>query len=195
MNTLIRECILEDKVRIQIVQGDITEESVDAIVNAANAQLRHGGGVAGAILRRAGPRIQEESDAWIREKGPVTYAEPAFTSGGNLPYKYIIHAVGPVWDEGDEDNKLAMAITGTLRLADRLGVSSIALPAISTGIFRYPRERAARVILQSIKEYFSSKHDSGIKMVRVTLFDRDTVNHFLDAFDELFRQGHLPSIT
>jgi O-acetyl-ADP-ribose deacetylase (regulator of RNase III) len=92
-----------------------------------------------------------------------------------------------VWGEGDEDNKLAMAITSTLQLADRLGLSSLALPAISTGIFRYPKERAARVILRSIKEYFLKEHDSGIKTVRLTLFDWDTVEHFLDACDELLQ--------
>ncbi len=185
MNILIRECILEGRVKLQIVQGDITEESVDAIVNAANAHLRHGGGLAGAILRRAGPRIQEESDAWIREKGPVTHAEPAFTSGGNLSCKYIIHAVGPVWGEGAEDNKLALAITGTLRLADHLGLSSIALPAISTGIFRFPKERAARVILRAVREYFSIKPDSGIELVRLTLYDQETVECFSESLDEL----------
>lgn len=185
MNTVIRECLLEGRVKLQIVQGDITEEHVEAIVNAANAQLRHSGGVAGAILRRAGQRVQVESDAWIKEKGPVTHAEPAFTSGGNLPCKYIIHAVGPVWGEGDEDTKLELAITGVLRLADRLGISSLALPAISTGIFRFPKDRAAKVILNAIRRYFSSKTDSGIKLVRLTLFERETVKHFLRILDEL----------
>lgn len=185
MNAVIREHILEGRVKLQIVRGDITEEEVDAIVNAANAQLRHGGGVAGAILRRAGFRVQVESDAWIKEKGPVTHSEPAFTSGGNLACKYIIHAVGPVWGEGDEDTKLERAVTGTLKLADRLGVSSIAFPAISTGIFRFPKDRAAKVILEAIRGYLSSRPDSAIKLVRLTLFEQDTVEQFLTALEEL----------
>lgn len=186
MNKLIREYLLPDGTQLQIVQGDITAEEVDAIVNAANAQLRHGGGIAGAIVRRGGPRIQAESDAWVKEKGPVTHAEPAYTTGGRLPCKYVIHTVGPVWGEGDEDTKLARAICGSLRLADRLGISSIAFPAISTGIFGFPKDQAARVILKSISDYFSQNSESGIKLVRLTLFDQDTLDHFLDAFADLF---------
>ena len=83
--------------RLEIVQGDITGETVDAIVNAANSHLQHGAGVAGAILRRGGYQIQQESLEWVRQHGPVTHAEPAYTSAGKLPCRYVIHAVGPVW--------------------------------------------------------------------------------------------------
>src|SRR6185503_18264920 len=91
---------------IQIVQGDITIEEVDAIVNAANEYLQHGGGVARTISRQGGPTIQKESEAWIQEHGRVSHTQPAWTSGGRLPAKYVIHAVGPIWGDGDEDNKL-----------------------------------------------------------------------------------------
>ena len=101
MNSVLVEKKFTAGLFLQIVQGDITVEEVDAIVNAANEQLAHGGGVAWAISKKGGPKIQEESDAWIRKHGPVSHAHPAWTSGGHLPAKYVIHAVGPVWGDGD----------------------------------------------------------------------------------------------
>src|SRR5688500_1929772 len=142
MNTIIVEKKLSSDQIIQLVQGDITMEEVDAIVNAANEHLQHGGGVARTISKKGGPTIQQESDAWVREHGRVSHARPAWTSGGHLPAKYVIHAVGPVWGDGKEDNKLEAAVTGSLRLADELKCSSIALPAISTGIFGFPKALA-----------------------------------------------------
>jgi len=106
MNTLLVEHNLPAGQIIQIVQGDITTEEVDAIVNAANEHLQHGGGVAWAISKKGGPAIQKESDAWIRHHGSVPHARPAWTACGLLPAKYVIHAVGPVWGDADEDNKL-----------------------------------------------------------------------------------------
>jgi O-acetyl-ADP-ribose deacetylase (regulator of RNase III) len=170
---------------LQIVQGDLTKESVDAIVNAANNMLQHGGGVAGAIVRGGGEQIQTESDAWVRQHGRVSHAEPAYTNAGRLPCRYVIHAVGPVWGEGDEDEKLAKAVVGSLRVADRLGLASIAFPAISTGIFGFPKERAAGVILSAIQNYFAEYPASGVRLVRLTLFDQGTVQAFLQAGEEL----------
>lgn len=166
---------------MQIVQGDITTEEVDAIVNAANEHLQHGGGVARTISKRGGPVIQKESDAWVRAKGPVSHAHPAWTSGGLLPARYVIHAVGPVWGAGDEEAKLAAAVSGSLRVADELGLKSIALPAISTGIFGFPKERAARVMLKSIEAYFKENPSSGINVAKLVLFDQLTVDAFLQA--------------
>jgi O-acetyl-ADP-ribose deacetylase len=179
VNTILREKSLPGGKQIQIAQGDITTEQVDAIVNAANAQLQHGGGVAWAISRRGGEAIQRESNTWVREHGPVSHAEPAYTSGGKLPCKYVIHAVGPVWGEDDEDNKLAAAVSGSLRRADELKLESIALPAISTGIFGFPKERAAKIIFSEIKKYFAENEKSGLKLVRLTLFDQPTIEAFL----------------
>jgi O-acetyl-ADP-ribose deacetylase (regulator of RNase III) len=180
MNTVLKERRLPTSQILQIVQGDITTEEVDAIVNAANEHLQHGGGVAWAISKRGGPAIQKESNEWMRTKGPVSHAHPVWTSGGLLPAKYVIHAVGPVWGDGDEDAKLAAAVSGSLRLADELGLQSIAFPAISTGIFGFPKERAAKIMLDSIREYFS-KVSSTLKIVRLVLFDNDTVEKFLKA--------------
>src|SRR5512147_20113 len=178
MNNVLVERIFPTGQTIQIVQGDITTEEVDAIVNAANEHLQHGGGVAWAISKKGGPAIQKESDAWIRHHGTVSHARPAWTSGGLLPAKYVIHAVGPVWGDGDEDSKLASAVTGSLRVADRLGLKSIALPAISTGIFGFPRERAARIIMDAVKAYFAGQPDSGLELVRLTVLDPPSVDVF-----------------
>lgn len=181
MNTVLKEWKLPTGQTLQVIQGDITTEEVDAIVNAANEHLQHGGGVAWAISRSGGPSIQQESDEWIRTKGTVSHAHPAWTSGGLLPAKYIIHAVGPVWGVGNEDTKLSDAVTGSLRVADELELESIAFPAISTGIFGFPKERAAKVIFEAIKVYFSENISSGIKVVKLVLFDQPTVDAFLQA--------------
>jgi O-acetyl-ADP-ribose deacetylase len=178
MNTVLTKHVLPTSQTIQIVQGDITTEAVDAIVNAANEHLQHGGGVAWAISKKGGPAIQKESDAWLRQHGLVPHAHPAWTSGGLLLAKYVIHAVGPVWGDGDEDKKLSEAVTGSLRVADELKCSSIALPAISTGIFGFPKDRAAGVIFAAIEKYFES-NPSNLKLVRLALFDQATVDVFL----------------
>ena len=180
MNTVLTERALPTGQTIHIVQGDITTEAVDAIVNAANDQLQHGGGVAWAISKKGGPSIQRESNDWIRQHGPVSHARPAWTSGGLLPAKYVIHAVGPVWGDGDEDNKLTRAASGSLRVADELNCSSIALPAISTGIFGFPKDRAARIIFSAIESYFVENSSSSIKTVKLVLFDQPTVDAFLN---------------
>ncbi len=179
MNTILVEHVLPLKQKIQIVQGDITTEDVDAIVNAANEHLQHGGGVAWAISKKGGPDIQEESDAWIRQHGLVSHSHPAWTSGGLLPAKYVIHAVGPVWGDGDEDNKLAQAVTGSLRVADELNCSSIAMPAISTGIYGFPKDRASVIIFSAIEKYFEGNPHSSIKIVKLVLYDQASVDVFV----------------
>jgi len=183
MNNVLQERTTPTGQTIQIVQGDITTEAVDAIVNAANEHLMHGGGVAWAIAKKGGPAIQEESNAWIREHGPVSHSHPAWTSGGNLPAKFVIHAVGPVWGSGDDDKKLSDAVTGTLRVADELKCASIAMPAISTGIFGFPKDRAAGIIFKTIEEYFVHTQ-SGIKYVRLVLFDDSTIKAFVSQWDK-----------
>lgn len=184
MNVVLVERLLATSQTLQIVQGDITTDDVDAIVNAANENLQHGGGVAWAILRRGGDVIQTESDKWIKVHGPVSHARPAWTSGGALPAKYVIHAVGPVWGDGDEDNKLSAAVAGSLRTADELNCTSISMPAISTGIFGFPKERAAGVIFSSIEKYFLNSTSSSLKTVRIVLFDDATVQSFLKIWGE-----------
>jgi O-acetyl-ADP-ribose deacetylase (regulator of RNase III) len=185
MNRVIEEHKLANGQLLQIVQGDLTAETVDAIVNAANRHLQHGGGVAGAIVRSGGDEIQAQSDAWVHAHGLVSHAAPAYTGAGSLPSKYVIHAVGPIWGEGDEDEKLRQAVIGSLQLADQLGLGSIAFPAISTGIYGFPKERAARIILESVDAYFSQNPGSGLKIVRITLFDQPTLDAFLKIWREI----------
>ena len=183
MSQILREQTFPLGRKLQIVQGDITQEQVDAIVNAANANLQHGGGVAGIIVRKGGWEIQAESTKWVRERGPVSHSEPAYTTAGSLPLKFVIHAVGPRWGEGDEDVKLAAAVQGALRVADKLELISIALPAISTGIFGFPKERAAKIIFDSIAQFFVDNRESVVEQVRLTLFDQKTIDVFLEIWD------------
>jgi len=135
--------------KISIIKGDLTESGADAIVNAANSYLRHGGGVAGAIVRKGGSIIQEESDAI----GHVPVGECAITSGGKLKARYVIHAVGPRWGEGDEHNKLRNAIRSVLNMAASKGFKSIAMPAISAGIFGFPKAECAKIIIEEITAF------------------------------------------
>jgi O-acetyl-ADP-ribose deacetylase (regulator of RNase III) len=167
---------------LRLIHGDLTEEHVDAIVNAANAHLAHGGGVAGAIVRRGGREIQEESDAWVRQHGPASHDRPALTGAGRLPSRYVIHAVGPIWGEGNEDAKLSAAVTGALAAASEEQLESISMPAISTGIFGFPKERGARVILDAIQSFLAQQPSSSLRDIRITLIDEPSVTVFADEF-------------
>lgn len=181
MSSILKTYTLSPTTRLEIAQGDLTQEPLDAIVNAANRHLDHGGGVAGAIARAGGPSIQQESDAWVRQHGPVTNAEPAYTHSGKMPARYVIHAVGPVWGEGDEDAKLTSAIRGSLKRAEELDCHSIAFPAISTGIFRFPLPRAAQIFFDSFQAHFNEATESKIHLVRMTLRDEETAKVFLEV--------------
>ena len=138
---------------IELVQGDITEMETDAIVNAANAQLVMGGGVAGAIRKKGGPAIQEECN----RIGGTHVGDAVITTGGNLRAKHVIHAVGPRMGEGDEDRKLKDATLNSLKIADQNHLVSISFPAISTGIFGYPLKRCARIMLSTSIEYLNGE--------------------------------------
>ena len=182
MSTLLESHSFPNPCLLEITRGDLTQEPLDAIVNAANAHLRHGGGVAAAIVRAGGRVIQEESDQWIKKNGPVQHDHPAYTGSGKLPCRYVIHAVGPVWGEGNEDQKLADAISGSLKLAETLNLHSIAFPAISTGIFGFPKERAAGLFFKAIAGYLKDNPSTILQLIRITLFDQPTLNAFIDAF-------------
>jgi O-acetyl-ADP-ribose deacetylase len=189
MSTILREQRLPGGQLLQLVHGDLTEEQVEAIVNAANSRLQHGGGVAGAIVRKGGPQIQQESDAWVRQHGPVSHSSPAYTAAGSLPCRYILHAVGPIWGESspeEADAHLEAAVKGSLLLAGALQLTALALPAISTGIFGFPKERAAGVIYQSIQDYFSTVSGSTLQLVRIAILDQPTLAVFQQVWDTLF---------
>jgi O-acetyl-ADP-ribose deacetylase len=164
-------------VLLEAVQGDLTDERVDAIVNAANTHLAHGGGIAGAIVRRGGVSIQEESD----RVAPVPVGGAASTSAGKLPCRWVIHAVGPIWGDGDEENKLRSAVRASLTEAQRLGVSSLALPAISTGVFGYPKADGTRQIVEETVAWLVAHPSSPLERVRFTAFDSPTAELFAAA--------------
>lgn len=168
-------------VRVEIVHGDLTEETVDAIVNAANKTLDHGGGVAGAIARAGGPSIQQES----RRIGQVRTGQAVHTGAGELPATYVIHAVGPIWVDGEsgEPELLASAVRSSLDLAQRLGCRSIAIPAISSGIFGVPKETAAEIIIRTIRIFIDTSSGT-LRRIRCTNIDEETVAHFVRALGQ-----------
>ncbi|HPG41446.1 MAG TPA: macro domain-containing protein [bacterium] len=174
---------MAQKPSITLIQGDITTLAVDALVNAANEHLQHGGGVAGAISRRGGPEIQQASNEWVAKHGRVVTGSAAITPAGQLKAKYVIHAVGPVMGSGNEDAKLRSATLASLRLAEEYKLSSIAFPAISTGIFGYPVERCAQVMLGAVTEYLSGP--TGIRQVIFCLYDQLTFNIFTTTYNNI----------
>jgi len=181
-----REVLFEHRIGeervIRIVQGDLTEEQVDAIVNAANEYLQHGGGVAGVIVRKGGRVIQEESDRWVREHGPVHTGTAAITGAGALPCRYVIHTVGPVWRGGGqgEDALLAGAVRSALAMAVRHQLRSVSLPAISSGIFGFPKARCAEIILQEVYDHLTNRPDSTLHEVNLCNIDSETSQIFLE---------------
>ncbi len=177
---VVKEVRVDGKV-LRLVKGDITERDVDAIVNAANSYLKHGGGVAGAIVRKGGEVIQEESD----RIGFVPVGSAAITTAGRLPSKAVIHAVGPRMGEGDEDNKLKNAVVSSLKLAASKGFRSISLPAISSGIFGFPKDRCARILVGESKRYLQENPDTSLEVVEFCIFDDETLGHFKREFDAL----------
>jgi O-acetyl-ADP-ribose deacetylase (regulator of RNase III) len=168
---------------LELVQGDITALAVDAIVNAANKFLAHGGGVALAIVRKGGPAIETESETIIAERGPLEAGDAVITSGGNLPAKFVIHTVGPVWGEGGENDKLRKAIRHSLALADEEDLKTIAFPAVSTGIYRFPVDQAAKLMLSEAAAYL--RGTTGLERVIFCLYDEETFRVFEEAFPAL----------
>lgn len=163
---------------IQVLQGDITRQAVDAIVNAANSSLLGGGGVDGAIHRAAGPGLVAE----CRLLGGCKTGEAKATKGHNLPAKYVIHTVGPVWRSGDndEDRLLASCYRKSLEVANGLKVKSIAFPAISTGIYGFPKQRAARIAVNEVQKY-----SGDIEVVFFVCFDSETADIYRELVTPL----------
>jgi O-acetyl-ADP-ribose deacetylase (regulator of RNase III) len=166
------------------LKGDITEVEADAIVNAANQWLKMGGGVAGAILRKGGPSIQEECD----RIGYCPVGGAVITGAGKLKARYVIHAVGPRMGEGDEERKLRDAVINSLKLADTYNLTSIAMPAISTGAFGYPLIEAAKVIVTAVIDYLL-RENSGLKKVMFVLYDENAFR----VFQRLLEEHPIPS--
>ncbi len=168
--------------RIVLVQGDITKQDVDAVVNAANSTLMGGGGVDGAIHRRGGPAILAECREIRRTRYPdgLPTGQAVATTAGNLPARWVIHTVGPVYSKSeDRSHLLASCHTEALRVADELGARTVAFPAISTGVYGYPLEEAAPVAIRAVREA-----DTKVEEVRFVLFDRRAYEAFERALAE-----------
>jgi len=164
---------------LELIQGDITDRTTDAIVNAANSALQMGGGVAGAIRRRGGPAIQEECN----RIGGTHVGGAVITTGGNLAAKYVIHAVGPRHGEEHEDAKLKDATLNSLILADQKNLKSIAFPAISTGIFGFPKDRCATIMLSTTIAYLEGP--TKLEKVVYCLYDQKTFEIFKRTLQSL----------
>jgi O-acetyl-ADP-ribose deacetylase len=175
--------VVTDSRRIELAHGDITTERLDAVANAANEALRGGGGVDGAIHRAAGPGLLEELIRRYPDGTPTGTA--VATDGHDLPARWVLHAVGPVWRGGDqgEEALLADAYRSCLRLADELGARSVGFPAISMGIYGYPADEGARVAVRAVAEHL--RGETAIELVRFVLFSDETYGHFADALTTL----------
>ena len=166
---------------LRLVQGDLTERDVDVIVNAANSHLQHGGGVAGAIVRKGGQIIQEESN----KIGFVPVGSAAITGAGKLLSKFVIHAVGPRMGEGDEENKLKNAVLNSLFLATEKGLKSISIPAISSGIFGFPKDRCASILVNEAMNYIKKNPKSSLVLIEFCVHDDLTTEYFKMEFKKI----------
>jgi O-acetyl-ADP-ribose deacetylase (regulator of RNase III) len=167
--------------RIEVILGDITKINVDAIVNAANTTLLGGGGVDGAIHRAAGPALLEE----CRKLGGCPTGQARITKGYRLPAKFVIHTVGPVWRGGNdnEDQLLASCYRNSLKLAVEHGIKTIAFPSISTGAYRFPVKRAAKIAINEIKHFLAN--DDSIEKVYIVCFDPQTMDAYMEALSDV----------
>jgi O-acetyl-ADP-ribose deacetylase (regulator of RNase III) len=173
--------------KIVITKGDITQADTEAIVNAANPSLMGGGGVDGAIHRAGGPAILEECKKIVAEKGPCRTGHAVITTGGNLKARYVIHTVGPRWMGGnaDEDALLRQAYLSCLELAAAHGIKSVAFPAISTGAYRFPKDRATKIALSTVLEYIKEKP---LDEVRFVLFSDEDLSVYARTWEALSRE-------
>lgn len=157
--------------RFQVVANDLLAEPVDCIVNAANGGLSHGGGIAAAIAAAAGPRLDAACERVIAKVGRVPTGRAAITTAGNLPYKAVIHAVGPRLGEGDEENQLASALKFAFRLADRQGYATLSFPAVSSGIFSVPEPLCVRAYRRAVSEFLTENPQSSLVLIRLCLVE------------------------
>jgi O-acetyl-ADP-ribose deacetylase len=183
-NQLIDEIRLANDKIIRLIKGDITEQNIDVIVNPANSFLKHGGGIAGAIVRKGGNIIQIESD----KIGFVPVGSSVLTTSGKLPCSAIIHTVGPKMGEGNENHKLSKSIKSSLSLASEKGYTNISIPAISSGIFGFPKDRCADILLdETIK--FLTNNNTTLQLVEFCMIDNETLFHFKMKFKKLKQEN------
>lgn len=162
--------------KIEVIQSDITKINVDAIINAANSSLMGGGGVDGAIHRAGGPSILEECETIIQKIGKLPTGEAVATTAGNLPAKFVIHTVGPIYGRHPdrEDILLANCYVNSLKLAAEKGCKTVSFPNISTGVYRFPKTKAAKISLNAIYSFL--KENSTINKILLVCFDKENYN-------------------
>ena len=156
--------------KFEVVVYDLLGEPTDAIVNAANGGLSHGGGVAAQIADAAGPALEVEGNRLVRERGRIPVGEAVVTTAGNLPFKGVIHAVGPRLGDGDEENKIVSALKNSFLRADERGWHSVSFPGISSGIYSVLPDVCARAYIRAIREWFAEHPESSVKWIRLVLF-------------------------
>ncbi len=169
---------------LTLVQGDITQQEVDAIVNAANSSLMGGGGVDGAIHRAGGPQILEECKVYVAQHGQLPTGEAMITSGGRMKAKYVIHTVGPVWHGGGnrEEELLSNAYHNSLKVAVENGIKTIAFPSISTGIYGFPIDRAAKIAVDTVKNFVGKNRSlTEVRFVTFSQSDYDIYQKLLTS--------------
>jgi putative ATPase len=154
----------------EVVTGNLLEEPVDAIVNAANGHLAHGGGVAAAIARGAGRALVEEGDAIVSERGEIPVGEAAVTTAGELPFKGVIHAVGPYQGQGQEEERLEKALRSAFLRAHEQGWASVSFPAVSSGIFAVPLDVCSRAYVAAVRGFWAEHPDASVRSIRLCLF-------------------------
>lgn len=167
--------------QVTVVEADLTEQQVDVIVNAANEHLRHGGGVAAAIARAGGPVIQQASDEWVAQHGPLADGQAATTTAGDLPAEHVVHVAGPVFDPDADTNepRLRAAVRAALDAAAELGARSIAFPAISAGIYGYPPEEATRILADEVVAWV--REGGEVDEARLVGYDSSMADLFVAA--------------
>jgi len=180
---IIKEIMIKNTT-VRIVRGDITESDTDAIVNAANSYLKHGGGVAGAIVRKGGAVIQEESD----HIGYVPVGGCAITTAGRLKAKYVLHTVGPRWGEGNEEEKLRNAVRNSLKLATEKAFTSLSMPAVSAGIFGFPKERCAHIITHEVSSFIETTATT-LREIIFCLMDNKIIELFTKELERPVRSN------
>jgi O-acetyl-ADP-ribose deacetylase (regulator of RNase III) len=173
--------------KIKILKGDITKMDTDAIVNAANTSLMGGGGVDGAIHRAGGPAILEDCRAIVARQGGCKTGEAVITTGGRLPARFVIHTVGPVWNDGNrnESTLLANCYRHSLELASRHHLKSVAFPNISTGIYHFPKDQAANIAMDTIVKYL--EEDNTIEEVILVCFDEENLRFAEQYYNQYIR--------
>ena len=187
--TRILKSVQVSRTLIEIVHGDITTERVDAITNAANEDLWLGGGVAGSINSKAGPEVDEHCKQYRREHGKVPVGEVMVTTAGRLPCTFVIHAVGPEFREGQpNEDMLKHTIHSILAKAEEFGLQTISIPGISSGIYGFPTNECALIMLTAVGEHLQVTPTTSLRQVRLINIDQDTVNYFSVRFDMMREQ-------